>query len=516
MNDVVDKTPPLNRRYIGYLDGPVEADSLVIYGWAGCVEDAATPVLLEVFAGETLLGHCYADRSRADLVLASGQSLGKGFVFSLPEAMADGRMHEISIRIANTRLMLGNSPLSLTLPVSASRHNPIQFYASRTRFRGLLDSIDPVDIFTLYGWVIPEDDVTKNALVDILVDGELLGSVRCDQQRPDVDDLFGPGALGFAFRLPFHLFDGHAHEIVARVTNTDIELANSPLKQVFREVAPYPVPVKDRQPPQAALCAIARNEAHAIVEWIAYHKVIGFQNMVIYENSSTDGTNRILKALHQAGEITVHEWPDLETPNRQIHAYSHFQEQYRARFDWVLCLDIDEFLVLKNHQTVGDFLKQYPDAQALSLSWRFFGSGGQDEPDDRLVIERFTSCAADDFASNRHFKTIFRPDRARWFGVHAPALWDDRITMLNGQQVGNLGTIGMHLTPCYTEAWVNHYFVKSRAEWTQKVRRGRADTVDQRDIDRFEYYDRNECSDTTILRFGEPLKAEYQRLVSLI
>lgn len=46
-----------------------------------------------------------------------------------------------------------------------------------------------------------------------------------------------------------------------------------------------------------SICAIVRNEARYILEWIAYHKAVGIDHFYIYDNQSTDETTDILIRL---------------------------------------------------------------------------------------------------------------------------------------------------------------------------------------------------------------------------
>jgi len=36
-----------------------------------------------------------------------------------------------------------------------------------------------------------------------------------------------------------------------------------------------------------SLCAIVKNEARYLLEWVLYHRLIGFDGIVIYESDST-------------------------------------------------------------------------------------------------------------------------------------------------------------------------------------------------------------------------------------
>ena len=46
-----------------------------------------------------------------------------------------------------------------------------------------------------------------------------------------------------------------------------------------------------------------KNEGACLLEWIAYHKIIGFTDIVILSNDCEDGSDEMLDHLSKAGEI---------------------------------------------------------------------------------------------------------------------------------------------------------------------------------------------------------------------
>ena len=64
---------------------------------------------------------------------------------------------------------------------------------------------------------------------------------------------------------------------------------------------PEIAPVADASPPTGAarkvLFSAMKNEAPFVLEWVAYHKVIGFDEIVIAFNDCDDGTAELLRAL---------------------------------------------------------------------------------------------------------------------------------------------------------------------------------------------------------------------------
>lgn len=57
--------------------------------------------------------------------------------------------------------------------------------------------------------------------------------------------------------------------------------------------------------------------------------------------------------------------------------------------------DVDEFLLLKNGESVNAFLDKpcYNDIPALAVNWRIFGDNGHTRVTDFGVLNRFTKCA---------------------------------------------------------------------------------------------------------------------------
>ncbi len=69
-----------------------------------------------------------------------------------------------------------------------------------------------------------------------------------------------------------------------------------------------------------AIVAIFKDEADALEEWIAFHRCVGFEEFILYDNASTDG-----------GANLVRKWPgvrivDWNVPAGQLPAYEHYRQ----------------------------------------------------------------------------------------------------------------------------------------------------------------------------------------------
>jgi len=140
-----------------------------------------------------------------------------------------------------------------------------------------------------------------------------------------------------------------------------------------------------------------KNEGPYVLEWVAYHRSIGFNDMLVFTNDCTDGTDLILERLDEMGLVRHMTNPSVMKHNARHHIFlvKYVNKLKRLRrSDWVTHLDADEFVrvkVGKGHLT--DLFNALPNIDALSLSLHSFGCNGIDEIQgpNSLVTEDFTS-----------------------------------------------------------------------------------------------------------------------------
>jgi hypothetical protein len=218
------------------------------------------------------------------------------------------------------------------------------------------------------------------------------------------------------------------------------------------------------------LCAIVKNEAPYLVEWVAYHRMIGFDLIAVYENDSTDETAELLARMRRIGAIDAHiPWPSVAA-SPQLLAYHDAVAACPA--DWLMFLDADEFLILKQASRVNDFIAAFPsEVGCVGVNWRVFGSSGEKAFSPRPVMERFRLAARADAAVNRHVKSLFRPKWVERVHMHAPTLAQGRAVLANGAPL-EMAPHGLSASVDWSAAQVNHYFCKSLAEYQIKRARG--------------------------------------------
>lgn len=278
------------------------------------------------------------------------------------------------------------------------------------------------------------------------------------------------------------------------------------------------IPAAERSP-GVTLCAIARNEGPYLLEWIAWHRLLGFERIVVYSNDSDDGSDDLLARLAGLGVIEHRLWPGVEGRSSQISAYQDAVVRCATR--WILFLDLDEFLALKADETIDGFLARFdPEVTAIGLNWRVFGSAGRVEAGQGLVVERFTRAAPRDHSLNRQIKTIAVAEEIYKVLAH-------RVRLMHGRYVDASGAPldpGRGFAPVRHDLiQINHYAVKSLTEFESKRQRGcvlrpigHPMRFTHRDGSYFADHDRNEELDESILDRVAPLHKEIAHLAALL
>lgn len=268
-----------------------------------------------------------------------------------------------------------------------------------------------------------------------------------------------------------------------------------------------------------AICAIFKNEYPYILEWIAYHRCLGINHFYIADNISIDGSTELLKALHELGVIRRTPYPTEPGIPPQIGAYNSLFNL--ADEEWLAFIDADEFITPSNYEEgLNELLILLGDSNvsAVALNWAIYGSSCSIIPENTLVIERLTKRAGKDHPVNRHYKSLVRKRDTLCAGKtpHDFILHDEKFYI---KTTGSLEAEihGLSKAVDWTKARINHYVIKSRAEFiTKKSARGRATTVDMnlnRTLSFFRSHDLNQVEDNIPRWFIKKVKTEKNLII---
>ena len=77
----------------------------------------------------------------------------------------------------------------------------------------------------------------------------------------------------------------------------------APARMVTRQEA------ETRPKPYLSICAIYRDEADYLAEWVEFHRLVGVERFFLYNNLSSDHHREVLAPYVDEGLVTVRDWP---------------------------------------------------------------------------------------------------------------------------------------------------------------------------------------------------------------
>lgn len=278
------------------------------------------------------------------------------------------------------------------------------------------------------------------------------------------------------------------------------------------------------------LAATVKNEGPFLLEWVAWHTLLGFHDIVIAQNDSDDLTKEILETLEGIAAIHFLENSDpgsAKVPeNHQGRAYGRISAlPVYARADWAISLDADEFLVVTTGRgTILDLVERLgSDADQIHIHWNQIGSGGHSTFEDDLVTSRFTEARPERHVARTAIscKTLFRTSAFETIGVHRPlppVLDPARAVTASGVRVvpPEMMNWGSKDPGGGKYAQILHYQIRDAESFVLAKLRGRPGS-DTRVSETFGYWAQADCHDREIdilSRQRTRIEAEIARLDS--
>ena len=222
---------------------------------------------------------------------------------------------------------------------------------------------------------------------------------------------------------------------------------------------------------QLAICAIFREEARFLEEWISFHLGVGVTHFYLYNNFSTDNFRDVLAPWIDRGIVTLTDWP---RPVGQLSAYRHCLKRARRECRWLAFIDIDEFLFSPGTTDIRPVLAGYAERPGLEVWELFFGSDGHRARPALSVTEAYRKRAP---LTRHSAKTICNPRLVYKLGVHQCKYW-------LGQALDTARRpIGPGREPVLDRLRINHYWSRSIEDLETKIARNDASTAQTRSAD---------------------------------
>ena len=272
----------------------------------------------------------------------------------------------------------------------------------------------------------------------------------------------------------------------------------------------WALPIHRKPAVGLAVCAIFKDEAEYLPEWVTFHRLMGVEEFYLYDNGSTDDWRRALGPELASGTVGVTPWP-ADPLVAQLSAYSHCLSRSRRRARWIAFLDIDEFLFSPLWRPLPQVLAEFDVHPAILAAWRVYGTGGVAEKSPGLVTETFLRRASDDHFLSGYGKAIADPRRTvanvasphRFSHYERRRPWRLRASAVDEQRRA-VTSDGWRASA--TTLRINHYYSRSEAEALEKWRRGSVTRATSPPLSELVDPKLNEVRDETLLRVVDDLR----------
>ena len=232
----------------------------------------------------------------------------------------------------------------------------------------------------------------------------------------------------------------------------------------------------ERRKHHISLCIMFKDEAPYLREWIEYHLMVGVDHFYMYDNNSSDGFDSVIDCYLKEGLVTLVRWPKGHS---QVEGYEDCLKRFQSESDWIGFIDVDEFLVPVEEESVVTFLDRFARRPAVLVYWRYFGSGGMARRDTkRLVIEDFVVASEKLYSKgkcffNSNFDYLFGSEKNKSMFHY---LW----TVSDGKPVPPVDEFGhtvyrdwyLKRRTMAIPIQLNHYTLKSLEEHREKDKKG--------------------------------------------
>jgi hypothetical protein len=230
------------------------------------------------------------------------------------------------------------------------------------------------------------------------------------------------------------------------------------------------------------IMAIFKNEEDYLEEWLEHHINQGFEHFYLYCNDPKINKYPYLRFTKYQQYITLIPWVNKKNNGKntiQRQAYTHCIQNYNKEYNFIMMLDIDEFIVhTDKNKKVIDFINSiYNDwdkTKAIKIQRYDFGSDGHIKKPEGKVTDNYKThekiCSS--------YKTIANSDyidtKKNFYGVHdfwylnkkKGKVYNSYFSYIhtgypNGCKKENINEVPLI---------INHYYTKSYNEYLERCK----------------------------------------------
>ena len=147
-----------------------------------------------------------------------------------------------------------------------------------------------------------------------------------------------------------------------------------------------------------------KNENPYLKTWIDYHLKVGVDHFYLYDQDGSEEAKNILKPYEEKGQVTRHPWTHLDGTkydgatkwyqrNKNHMGFAHAAKNYRNEFQWLMKIDVDEFLYpLEDKMSLIDWLKtvDVKKIKGVKVPRINFGNNNHDTTPTEPILKAYT------------------------------------------------------------------------------------------------------------------------------
>jgi hypothetical protein len=217
---------------------------------------------------------------------------------------------------------------------------------------------------------------------------------------------------------------------------------------------------------KVCICTIGKLENLYIREFLEYYNKLGVDKIFIYDNNEINGEHfeTVIYDYIIKNYVSIINFRGYLKPQFKM-MKSCYKKNY-LKYDWIIFIDIDEFLYLKNYSSIKKYLKEvkFNKCKIIYLNFIFYSDNNFLYYKNKSVISRFKERS---FNNKRYWgKSIVRGNIAG-FKITSPHRLTNKIKLCNG-----FGKISKSFKIDSKYYDIKHYSFKSTEEYCYKLNRG--------------------------------------------
>lgn len=256
-----------------------------------------------------------------------------------------------------------------------------------------------------------------------------------------------------------------------------------------------------------SIVAVFKEETKYLREWLDYHILVGVDHFYLYLHDKEPEIGKVINILSYYSHkiITPIFWENYTLGNFQILAYKNALNCFDNETKWLAFIDLDEFIFPVVGEAIPEILQDYEsdDINGLNVSICTFGNSNRQYSPLLQTKELLYRAELTD-SCNYTAKQFFKTEKIKKYTYGG--CWDKCVNL--DYKLSQNCKEARPLSPLR----VNHYPVRSKLDWQQKIRRGWPKGIPLHDLSpadwehKYRMLNHNKIFDNSMMKFVPQLE----------